>query len=261
MSVGPAKLAHVFEGVADVELIEVIGEATRDESTAIAQRLLGVGQLYARRAVELAEWNQWRIDPTDEVAAEISAAQNISHARAVGQIRYGRALCERLPAVATVFARGVIDFRMVLMIIARTDNVEDTLIAELDAAIARHAEKWMKLSKPKLRDRIDLWVAKFDPAAVRVPPAVDDTRCLDVDPAQRWVGLRGRPCSCRRRRRTRSAARSVGRHGVRARSAHQSPAPRRCLWAVGARAGHAWPASVAATTARPVQRAPRPPPQ
>ena len=145
-------------------------------------------QLFARRAVELAAWNSWRIDPTDEVAAEISAAQNISHARAVGQIRYGRALCERLPAVATVFARGVIDFRMVLMIIARTDNVEDTVIAELDAVIARHAEKWMKLSKPKLADRIDLWVATIDPAAVRVPPVLDDTRCLDVDPAPS-VGL------------------------------------------------------------------------
>jgi hypothetical protein len=52
----------------------------------------------------------------------------------------------------------------------------------LDAVIARHAEKWMKLSKPKLRDRVDLWVAKFDPTGVRVPPAVDDNRCLDVDP-------------------------------------------------------------------------------
>jgi hypothetical protein len=182
MSYPAAMIAHAFEGVADRELIEVMGEATRDESTAIAQRLLGVGELFARRAVELAEWNKWRIDPTDEVAAEISAAQNISHARAVGQIRYGRALCERLPAVATVFARGVIDFRMVLMIIARTENVEDTVIAELDAVIARHAEKWMKLSKPKLADRIDLWVAKIDPAAVRVPPAVDDTRFLDVEP-------------------------------------------------------------------------------
>ncbi|MDT5129817.1 MAG: hypothetical protein QOH54_5461, partial [Mycobacterium sp.] len=36
-------IEYVFEDVADAELIEVIGEATRDESTAIAQRLLGVG--------------------------------------------------------------------------------------------------------------------------------------------------------------------------------------------------------------------------
>ena len=129
-----------------------------------------MGRLYARRAVELAEWNRWRIDATDEVAAEISAAQNISHSRAVSQIRYARTLCERLPAVARVFARGVIDFRVVQTIIARTANVDDAVIAELDNAIARHAEKWMKLSGPKLRDRIDQWVAKFDPAGVRVPP-------------------------------------------------------------------------------------------
>jgi uncharacterized protein DUF222 len=180
---------HVFEGVADVELIEVMGEASRDESTAIAQRLLAVGVLYARRAVELAEWNRWRTDVTDEVAAEVSAAQNISHARAVGQIHYGRTLCERLPAVAKVFARGTIDFRMVSTIIARTDNVEDDVIAGLDEALARHVEKWMKLSKPKLRDRIDWWVAKFDPTAVRVPPKVDDNRYVDIDPSSPGMAI------------------------------------------------------------------------
>ena len=43
----------------------------------------------------------------------------------------------------------------------------------LDEALARHAVNWMRLSEPKQRDRIDLWVAKskFDPAGVRVPPA------------------------------------------------------------------------------------------
>jgi hypothetical protein len=176
-------IEHVFDGdVADVELIEVMGEATRDESTATAQRLLAVGALYARRAVELAAWNRSRIDATEEVAAEVSAAQNVSRGRAKGQIFYGRMLCERLPAVAKVFACGVIDFRMVTTIIARTENVDDAVIGELDAAIGRHAEKWMRLSTPKLRDRIDLWVAKMDPAAVRVPPVVDDGRYVDVGP-------------------------------------------------------------------------------
>jgi hypothetical protein len=56
---------------------------------------------------------------------------------------------------------------MVAMIIARTENVDDAVIAELDASIAGRAEKWMKLSKPKLRDRIDMWVAKMDPAGRR----------------------------------------------------------------------------------------------
>jgi hypothetical protein len=176
------RIEHVFEDVADVELIEVMGEATRDESTATAQRLLAVGKLYARRAAELAEWNRWRTDATEEVAAEVSAAQNISRGRAKGQIFYGRMLCDRLPAVAKVFVAGVIDFRMVAMIIARTENVEVDVIGELDRSIAGRAEKWMKLSKPKLQDRIDMWVAKMDPAAVRIPPIVDDHRYLDVDP-------------------------------------------------------------------------------
>jgi hypothetical protein len=91
-------------------------------------------------------------------------------------------LCDRLPAVAKVFGAGVIDFRMVAMIIARTENVEVDVIGELDRSIAGRAEKWMKLSKPKLQDRIDMWVAKMDPAAVRIPPIVDDHRYLDVDP-------------------------------------------------------------------------------
>ena len=57
-----------------------------------------------------------------------------------------------------------------------------SVIAELDEAIARHCEKWMKLSKDKLRDRVDQWVAKFDPAGVRVPPMVDEGRYIEVSP-------------------------------------------------------------------------------
>ena len=167
----------MFDG-SDVDLLEVMGEATRDESTSIALRLLAVGELYARRAVEMVEG----ADPADWVAAEISAVQNISHARAVGQIWYGRTLRERLPQVAKVFVRGTIDMRMVLTIIARTENVEDAVIAELDEAIAGQCEKWMRLSKNKLHERVDKWVAEFDPAGVRVPPQVDEGRYIEITP-------------------------------------------------------------------------------
>jgi len=98
----------------DAELIDVMREATRDESTAIAQRLAAVAELYVRRCGALAELNWCCIDGCDAVAAEISAAQNISHARAVGQVQFACALQHRLPAVAKAFARGVIDFRMVV---------------------------------------------------------------------------------------------------------------------------------------------------
>jgi hypothetical protein len=182
LSAGCGIVEHVFEGLSDAELIDVMGEATRDESTAIAQRLVAVGELDARRTVELAETFYWRTDPFEAVAAEVSAAQNISQARAGGQVHFARVLRDRLPRVAKVFGTGVIDFRMVATIIARTENVEDEVIAELDEAIARHAPKWMKLSGPKLRDRIDLWVAKFDPAGVRVPPKVDEQRNVQIQP-------------------------------------------------------------------------------
>ena len=44
------------------------------------------------------------------------------------------------------------------------------LMASLDEALARHCEKWMKLSKPKLREfGSTRWSAQFDPAGARVP--------------------------------------------------------------------------------------------
>jgi hypothetical protein len=71
--------------------------------------LAAVGELYARLAVQWAQRSLWSADPLDAVTAEVSAAQNISHARAVGQVHCARTVRERLPALARVFATGVID--------------------------------------------------------------------------------------------------------------------------------------------------------
>ena len=173
----------MFECDRDWDLIEVMGEATRYESMSMAQRLLAVAELYERRQGALADLDWYVVDYCAAVAAEVSAVQNISHARAVSQVQFACTLAHRLPTVAKVFLRGTIDYRMVSTIINRTDNVDDALMPELDEAIARHCEKWMKFSKPKLQDRVDQWVAKFDPAGVRVPPKVDKNRYFDVDEA------------------------------------------------------------------------------
>ena len=138
-----------------------MGESTRYESTATAQRLLCVAELFERRSGALAELAWCCADGCDAVAAEVSSAQNISHARAVGQVQFACALKYRLPTVAKVFLRGTIDLRMVSMIISRTENVDDEVMAGLDEAIAARVEKWMKLSKNTLRDRIDAWVATY----------------------------------------------------------------------------------------------------
>jgi hypothetical protein len=180
MSVRRGIVEHMFESLTDVALIDAVGEATRGESAAVARRFALVGELDARRAKDLEESIFWRTDPYEEVTAEIAAAENISRGRASTQVHYARVLRDRLPQVAAVFGTGVIDERMVAIITSRTENVEVELIAAVDAALARHCVKWMRLSGPKLVDRVDLWVAKFDPAAVRVPPKVDDNRHVEV---------------------------------------------------------------------------------
>jgi hypothetical protein len=90
----------VFEGVLDGDLIDVMGEVTRDESTATAQRLAAVAELFVRRTGALAELQWCCADWCDAVAAEVSAVQNISHARAVGQVQFACALgigCRKWP--------------------------------------------------------------------------------------------------------------------------------------------------------------------
>ena len=175
-------IERMFENATDAALIDAMGDATREESAAVARRFALIGELDARRAVEWQERNLWCTDPHEAVTAEIAAAQNISRGRASGQVHDARVLRDRLPEVAKVFATGVIDVRMVMTIIARTENVEAEVLPQLDAALARHCVKWMKLSAPKLRDRIDLWVAKFDPAGVRIPPKVEHNRYVDIGP-------------------------------------------------------------------------------
>ena len=166
----------------DADVIDAMAEASRAESAAAARRLAAVGDLYARRSVEWADRNLWCVDPFEAVAAEVSAAQNVSRGRAGTQIRYAQALRERLPKVAAVFATGALDLRVVSAVINRTGNVSDEAMPAVDDALARCAPKWMKLSGPTLADRIDMLIAKIDPDGVRVPPSVDANRYVEVGP-------------------------------------------------------------------------------
>ncbi len=166
----------MFEDGHAGSLIDEIGDAARDESAAIARRLAAVGELDALRTVELVERRLWRTDPFEEVAAEISAAQNISRGRAGGQIHMARVLRDELPEVAEVFATGAIDYRMVATIISRTDNVEPDRKAAVDAAIARHCVKWMRLSGPKLATG---WICGW--------PSMIPTRC-ECRPTSKTTG-------------------------------------------------------------------------
>ncbi|KWX64499.1 HNH endonuclease signature motif containing protein [Mycobacterium sp. NAZ190054] len=181
----------MFDSAEPKDLIDAMGLAARAESAAIAQRLEAVAVLFRCRKREYTEAGFLRTDVYEAVAAEVSAAQNISRSRARNQVSMAVSLYTRLPRVAEAFARGDIDFRMVQMVLTRTENVEDDVIGALDEAIAPKLSRWMRLSKKKLRDRVDLYVADFDPAGVRVPPVAKDNRYFDVIPDMPGMAFAG----------------------------------------------------------------------
>ncbi len=183
LSVGLIKLERMFDSDSDAALIDRISAAARVESVAIAARLAAIGALDTLRDIELAESIFWRTDPFEEVAAEVSAALRISRGRAGTQVHRARVLRDKLPLVAARLAAGEIDYRVVCMIIARTGIVDPDVRAAVDEALARRAHAWMRLSEPKLRDRVDQWIAKLDPNGVRVPPNIDDERFVEIDPS------------------------------------------------------------------------------
>jgi hypothetical protein len=180
-----------FAGMGDAGVVDVMTAAARAENAMCGRELAAIGELYARRAPEDdVDRSNWAIDGYEDVVAEVAAALGISRGRARGRLRYAIALRERLPLVAEVFAQGLIDFRVMAAVVSRTELVEDPeLVAKLDAAIARHAHKWMRLSEPKLFERIDWWVLRFDPAGQRVPGARIEDRYVEIAPTD--AGLAG----------------------------------------------------------------------
>jgi len=188
----------MFEHVDDAGVVDAITAAAREQNAICGRELAAIGELYARRAPEDdVDRGNWAVDGHENVVAEIGAALGVSRGRARGRLRYAIALRERLPRVAEVFARGLIDFRLMAAVVSRTELVEDAaLIARLDAAVARHAPKWMRLSGPKLFERIDMWVMRFDPAGKRVPGERIENRYVEIAPtddglAGIWAQLHG----------------------------------------------------------------------
>ncbi len=193
MSVAPITIESMFDfaAVDDAGVVDVITAAAREQNASCGRELAAIGELYARRAPEDdSDRLDWAIDGHENVVAEIAAALGISRGRARGRLRYAIALRERLPRIAEVFAHGLIDFRLMAAVVSRTELIENPdVIAKLDAAIARHAPKWMRLSEPKLFERIDWWVLRFDPAGQRVPKEHTEDRYVDIAPTD--AGLAG----------------------------------------------------------------------
>jgi Domain of unknown function (DUF222) len=120
-----------------------VGAWGRVENAACAQRLFAIADVLEARltADGSAEREQWCVDNWDGVAAEIAAAHHVSLGVASHQLMIARALRERLPRVAEVFADGQISYRLVNAIVYRTALITDAdarakVDTELAAAIA-----------------------------------------------------------------------------------------------------------------------------
>jgi len=174
----------MFESLDDGGVVASMGVASREENAACARRLEAMGELYARRAPEDdVERMDWAIDGHENIVAEISAELHVSRGRARGQLGYAIDLREKLPRVMGVFKTGVIDMRMVIALVNRVGLIkEPTLMARLDAVLATWAPRWMRLSGPKLEERVDWWVERVDPAGRRVPNPQPEDRYVDIWP-------------------------------------------------------------------------------
>ncbi len=169
-----------------------VGAWARVENAACARRLAEMADMLeaALAADGSAEREQWCLDNWDTVAAHIGAAQNVSAGVASHQLLVAQALRERLPRVAEVFATGVITYRMVCAIVARTKLIQDPqALAKVDAELATHVHGWGSLSGAKTQTAIDYWVDRYDPGALRRSASKSRDRHVDVVPAEDGSGL------------------------------------------------------------------------
>lgn len=175
----------MFDTMGDAALIDMIGAAHRAEAQAASQRLAAIGVLVDRHADPEHEEIQDRfvIDRWDAVAAQVAAAQGITHALASSQMRCAYVLRHRLPAVAERFAAGDIDFRTVALIVQRTELLDDDeTVRAVDTAITAALPRWERWSAKRIAIALDALVCRFDPDAVRRTRKATDDRHLDVRP-------------------------------------------------------------------------------
>jgi len=171
LSGGAFSIESMFEELSDSAVVDAIGEAFRAENIACARRLAAIAELYERRQIPVEDGagrELWRIDPWEAVAAEVAAAQTMTAAAAGGLLHHAVCLRERLPRVAAVFATGVIDFRCVRMMVARTLLAIDAdVLAAIDAELAEAVATWGPLSVHKMEQSVDRIVVRHDPDARR----------------------------------------------------------------------------------------------
>ncbi|OLP02292.1 hypothetical protein BVU76_11020 [Mycolicibacterium porcinum] len=159
----------VLGELTDTALIDTLEHHTRAEAIEAAARLATIAEIVARHCDDEDELSaHCAIDGWETANAAVSAACNLSRRAASAQMRIAQALRDRLPKVAAVFARGDISEKIISTITWHTQLVTDEdALGLIDTALAGAATTYGALSSTKAEQAIDVWVEKFDPAAVR----------------------------------------------------------------------------------------------
>ena len=166
----------MFESESTRELIDTITARARASAAADAEKYAAIAELARRRLRDGAELEDAAADATDGAAAEISAALNIGHGRALGEIEIATMLRDGFPRVAELFHRGLVTGRRVWILAKRTDLIVDPdVMAQVDRVLADRILGWGPLSEWKFEQLLDAEIARIDPAAVhRVREQVRD---------------------------------------------------------------------------------------
>jgi hypothetical protein len=181
--------ADSLRSAADAGVVAAIAECARVEAAAAARRLAAIAELVGRRADGPTDCAHWSCDNWDAIAAEVAAAQGISHAMASGQMYLGVALGNRLPRVAALFAQGALSARLASSIVWHTDLIKDPDTLRLvDETLAQDATHFGPLSVSKTAQAIDAIVDRHDPAAVRRARAGGRGRDVVISPADDHSG-------------------------------------------------------------------------
>ncbi|WP_264035569.1 13E12 repeat family protein [Mycolicibacterium tokaiense] len=152
----------------DVQLDDAITTYTALAATVAAHRLLFIAEKTSRTYTDDYDTVEDTEAAWKSAAAEISLASDTSHGRASNDMEIGLALATRLPKVAELLLGGQISEYIARRIVHRTTNIIDPdVLATVEAHLAEAATTWGALSVKKLDDAIDVWVNRFDPAAVR----------------------------------------------------------------------------------------------
>jgi hypothetical protein len=177
-------MSEYLRAFEELRSFEELAAATRAENTACAKRLAALADILETRVAahdagnrELASLRVW-----SHVSAEVGATMHTSPGSASAQLTVAKALHDRLPRVAEVFATGTLSFPLVSIVVFRTALIKEAeALAEVDAEIATHCRDWARLPVARLEQTIDYVVDRCDPYALRRSMTAVRSRSVTVD--------------------------------------------------------------------------------